>query len=81
VGIQAVNGTEDRFDGSALIEHLIESPVGTPFWLCQSHEPGLGGICGYVENEEGNSARAAAQVTFGIHKGPKPLIFRRELYR
>ncbi len=81
VGIQAATGTEGRFDGSAVVEHIIESSAGAAFWLCQRGDPGLGGICGYVENEEGNSARAAAQVTFGIYKGPQPLIFRREVYR
>lgn len=80
VGIQAITGTENRFDGSALIEHIIKGPAGTaPLWLCQSHESGLGGICSYYKSED--ISRAMAQVTFGIYQGPKPLIFRRELYR
>lgn len=80
VGIQAITGTENRFDGSALIEHIIKGPAGTaPLWLCQSHKSGLGGICSYYKSED--ISRAMAQVTFGIYQGPKPLIFRRELYR
>jgi len=80
VGIQAITGTENRFDGSALIEHIIKGPAGTaPLWLCQSHESGLGGICSYYKSED--ISRAMAQVTFGIYQGPKPLIFRRERYR
>ena len=76
---------EDSLRGTANLKHLLtkKDEVEKPYWLCQEGIPVQGGICTYSKNEAGavEEVRADATVTFGIYQGPKPLIFRRELYR
>ncbi len=83
-----VSGPENRLNGSVSIKSLLSVKGATekPYWLCQAGIPIQGGVCTYstVVNEEGLESvevRADATATFGIYQGPKPLIFRRELYR
>lgn len=75
---------EDSLRGTANLKHLLtKDAVEKPHWLCQEGMPVQGGVCTYSRNGAGavEEVRADATVTFGIYKGSKPLIFRREVYR
>ncbi|MGE4405838.1 DUF6701 domain-containing protein [Pseudomonas sp.] len=64
--------------GSVQVKSLLASKGIAATWLCQEGSPVKGGVCTF---ERGSEARADATATFGIYQGPKPLIFRREVYR
>jgi len=68
--------------GRVLLHHLLQHSNGaSATWLCQQRSEDsapLGGVCSY---QEGGDAETRSSITFGIYQGPKPLIFRRELYR
>jgi len=66
--------------GSVLLRHLLRSDGANATWLCQRSEgnASLGGVCSY---QKGRDAETRSSITFGIYKGSKPLIFRREVYR
>lgn len=66
--------------GSVLLRHLLRSDGANATWLCQRSEgnASLGGVCSY---QKGGDAETRSSITFGIYKGSKPLIFRREVYR
>lgn len=68
--------------GRVLVRSLLTGLNGSPAtWLCQPSAEVAGGICNYGSVNESIQARAATLVTFGLHQGPTPLIFRREVYR
>ncbi len=68
--------------GSVQVRSVLTGPSGVPAtWLCQPGSEVSGGVCTYESVGENIQARAATLATFGIHKGPQPLIFRREVYR
>ncbi|WP_425317103.1 polymer-forming cytoskeletal protein [Stutzerimonas chloritidismutans] len=67
--------------GSVLLRHLLRGNGANATWLCQQRSEAnapLGGVCSY---REGGDAETRSSITFGIYQGPKPLIFRREVYR
>ena len=67
--------------GNVLLRHLVRSQGANATWLCRERSEAsvpLGGVCSY---SNGGNAETRSLITFGIYKGPKPLIFRREVYR
>ncbi|MBF6622858.1 MAG: hypothetical protein ITG05_05000 [Pseudomonas stutzeri] len=81
--ITDATGSEPKSEpqGSVWLHHLLRHSNGvSATWLCQRSEgnASLGGVCSY---QEGGDAETRSSITFGIYQGPKPLIFRRELYR
>ncbi|MBA1265593.1 DUF6701 domain-containing protein [Stutzerimonas stutzeri] len=69
-------------EGSVWLRRFLEQASSPTTWLCQKRsmeEAPLGGVCSYLDDAGPAEIRSSA--TFGIYKGPTPLIFRRELYR
>ncbi|MCQ4241889.1 DUF6701 domain-containing protein [Stutzerimonas stutzeri] len=69
-------------EGSVWLRRFLEQASSPTTWLCQKRsmeEAPLGGVCSYLD--DAGPAEIRSSVTFGIYQGPKPLIFRRELYR
>lgn|GEM_PF-1675527 len=80
--ITDATGPEPEPQGRVLLHHLLQHSNGVGAnWLCQQRSEAsapLGGVCSY---RDGGDAETRSSITFGIHQGPKPLIFRREVYR
>lgn len=80
--ITDATGPEPEPQGRVLLHHLLQHSNGVGAnWLCQQRSEAsapLGGVCSY---KDGGDAETRSSITFGIYQGPKPLIFRREVYR
>ncbi len=90
--VKALQGQDDRLDGSAALRFALSSTVdGAEIpakWLCvklpENAGVANGGVCGYAAptvEKPVLTVESGASATFGIYQGPQPLIFRRELYR
>lgn len=84
VPVEALAGSGGRLDGSVTLSFDLKSVSGgvalPASWLClpsATDALASGGVC----SSYSGGARGAASATFGIYRGPAPLIFRRELYR
>lgn len=90
--VKALQGQDDRLDGSAALRFALSGTVdGVEMpaqWLCVKLPANAavanGGVCGHAESVADPAAsvvESGASATFGINAGQPPVIFRREQFR